>query len=133
MQNNIEFINLLKTKYPNFIFKESDSFSFHPPHTIKYCPLSPNFALQTLHELGHGLLSHKTFKTSLERLKIERKAWNKAQELCRLLDVPYDEAFVEDSLDSYRNWLHKKTTCKKCGLTCYQTPDKKYHCPRCDQ
>ena len=44
----------------------------------------------------------------------------------------WDEDFVQDKLDSYRDWLHAKSKCKQCGLTCYQTEDGKYHCPRCE-
>ena len=51
-----------------------------------------------------------------------------------LLEVfpEWDEDFVQDKLDTYRDWLHAKSRCKKCGLTKYQTEDKKWHCPRCE-
>ena len=46
--------------------------------------------------------------------------------------LEFDDEIIETELDSYREWLDKKSRCKKCGLTCYQAQDGKYHCPRCD-
>lgn len=91
-----------------------------------------NYCLQLLHEAGHALLKHRDFATDLDRVKMECAAWQKAQELCNIYNIEYDEDFAEAELDSYRDWLHQRSTCKTCGLTCYQTPDGKYHCPMCE-
>lgn len=111
----------------------------------------PNFGLLALHELGHALCKHKTFVTDVERIKIESAAWERAKtvyleyrgqafgpeeevldaELAEILPE-WDEEVVQEKLDSYRDWLHARSLCKKCGLTCYQTEDQKYHCPRCE-
>ena len=55
----------------------------------------------------------------------------KDSELAKILPK-WDEDFVQEKLDTYRDWLHAKSKCKKCGLTGYQTKDGKYHCPRCE-
>ena len=47
-------------------------------------------------------------------------------------DILFDEDFIETELDTYRDWLHQRSKCKKCGLTRYQTRDGVYHCPFCD-
>lgn len=111
----------------------------------------PNFALQTLHELGHALCKHKDYKTDVERLKIESAAWERAKtvyldyyiqafsedgevldaELAKILPE-WDDEVVQEHLDTYRDWLHTRSKCKKCGLTRYQTTDGEYHCPRCE-
>ena len=131
-QKNYSFITSVSAVYPQFIIKPSARFSFRAPHTI-YCNLNdPDFTLLFLHELGHALLGHTAFKTDIDRVKMESAAWNKAKSLCKEFDIPYDEDFAEDQLDTYRNWLHSKSLCKKCGLTRYQTPDGKYHCPHCE-
>ena len=52
-------------------------------------------------------------------------------EIARILPK-WNEDFVQEKLDTYRDWLHAKSKCKKCGLTGYQTKDGKYHCPRCE-
>lgn len=99
----------------------------------------PYFALLALHELGHALSGHQSYRTDVERLRIEAEAWQRAKfELSRHqtwqqdFNLTYDEEFAENELDSYRDWLHQKSYCKKCGLTRFQTSDGRYHCPNCD-
>ena len=60
---------------------------------------------------------------------MEVEAWEKARELCGVL---VDEELIESELDTYRDWLHQKSRCPKCGLTRFQTPDGAFHCPKCD-
>ncbi len=132
MENFTKFINLLKTTYPELKFKPGKRFAFRPPKTIIYVEGEKNFKLLVLHELGHALIGEFSFKTDVERLKIETKAWAKAKSLAKTFNIPFNETFAESELDSYRDWLHKKSLCKKCGLTRFQTPDGVYHCPHCE-
>lgn len=88
--------------------------------------------MELLHELGHARLEHDFYTTDIERLRMERAAWEEARRLCDQYAVEYDQEFVEMALDSYRDWLHRRSQCSKCGLTRYQTRDGKYHCPSCD-
>lgn len=132
MENFTNLLNQLKTKFPQFSFKNGKKFAYRPPKTIIIGHYEPKAELLLLHELGHALLGKNTFKTDVERLKIESEAWDKAKSLADDLKIPFDEDFAENKLDSYRNWLHQKSLCKKCHLTRYQTEDGKYHCPHCD-
>ena len=130
-----DFPALLKTlevSYPNIIFKPSHRFRFHPPQTIFYDPKSANAHLLILHELGHALIDKNTYQTDIERLKIESEAWNQAKIIAESLQVTFDNDFAEQNLNSYRDWLHQKSLCKKCHLTRFQTPDGIYHCPHCE-
>ena len=122
----------LKLDFPEFNFKDGPKFLWRPPKTIVFGPAEENDYLLALHELGHALSGHTSFDTDIRRLKIESEAWNKARDLCQKYNIEYDEDFAEAQLDTYRNWLHTKSKCKTCGLTCYQTPNGKYHCPHCD-
>ena len=122
----------IKSDYPNLIFKIGKKFTFRPPKTIIIEPQNPNFDLLLLHELGHATLKHQSFKTDIERLKIESAAWEQAEQLAKTFNIAFDNDFAQNQLDSYRNWLHQKSRCKKCGLTRFQTPDGKYHCPNCN-
>ena len=63
---------------------------------------------------------------------MESEAWDKARELADKYNIKVNEDLVQDELDTYRDWLHARSKCKKCGLTCYQTSDGVYHCPRCE-
>ena len=125
-------LSTLQDSYPDFTFRPGNKFLFHPPKTILFDTSDPNFDSLILHELGHALLNHRTFRTDIERLKMERAAWEKAAEVAHSLSLTINEDLIEEELDSYRNWLHIKSKCKKCGLTRYQTPDGIYHCPKCE-
>ncbi len=135
MQKNIkneELLNRIRISYPKINFKPSQRFLFHPPNTVAYNLTDDNFPILILHELGHALIGINSFETDIERIKIEVSAWEKARELAQKFAVPFDDDFAENNLDSYRNWFHSKSICKKCGQTRYQTPDRQYHCPNCD-
>lgn len=125
-------ITRLREDFPEYSFRSGKKFAFRPPKTIVIGPNEPNDPLLLLHELGHALSKHFSFKTDISRIKMEREAWDKAKELAQKYGVEYDEDFVEQELDTYRNWLDAKSRCPKCSLTRYQTPDGKYHCPRCE-
>ncbi|MBR3328976.1 hypothetical protein IKG29_00385 [Candidatus Saccharibacteria bacterium] len=127
-----EFLNQLKTDYPELKFREGRKFAFRPPKTIVLGPLEPFSELLTLHEVSHALLGHKDFRTDVERLKMESNAWEKAKELAERYNIEVDEDMIQNELDTYRDWLHRKSRCPVCGLTRFQTYDKKYHCPRCE-
>ena len=126
-----DLLSQLRQDYPNFVFKPGKKFAFHPPRTIYFTLDSPSFTISLLHELGHALLGHTTFSTDVERLKMERAAWDQATALAAKYDIFVDPNVIETALDTYRNWLHAKSKCQKCGLTRYQTRDGRYHCPYC--
>ena len=125
-------IEQIKKDYPNLTFKDGKKFSFRPPKTITIGPKEPNMELLLLHELGHATLGHADYKTHIDRLKMESEAWERAKELAQRYNIEYDEDLAQNELDTYRNWLHQKSSCPICGLTRFQTPDSKYHCPRCE-
>ena len=127
-----EFFEKLKGDFPEFRFIEGAKFAFRPPKTIVLGPLEPFSELLALHEVSHAILKHKTFRMDVERLRMESTAWEKARELALQYDIEVNEDLIQDELDTYRDWLHTKSKCKKCGLTRYQTPDGAYHCPRCE-
>lgn len=135
----------LEREYGQFRWRRGKKFMFRALRTIVYEEFSGDgvsveelvqgraeYDLRLLHELGHALLGHRDFGTDLQRLVMERQAWEKAEELCRKYGVAYDEGFMQGELDSYRDWLHVRARCRKCGLTRYQTEDGKYHCPSCE-
>lgn len=128
-----ELVEQLKVDYPDFCFRKGRKFAFRPPKTIIIGPDEEYSPLLLLHEMGHAILGHRSFRTDVGRVKMERAAWEKARELCDKYGVLYDEEIVERELDTYRDWLDQKSRCPSCGLTRFQTPDGEYHCPRCDE
>ena len=130
---NLAFLETLKTYFPNFSFKPGRKFLFRPKKSIFYLEDNENFRLLLLHELSHALLGHFSYETSLERIKIERDAWGKTRSLCKTYGVPFSEEFAETELNSYRDWLHQKTLCKTCGLTCLEINSESLYCPFCQK
>ena len=126
------FLRRLKSDFPEFKFIIGKKFAFRPPKTIVLGPPEPFYELLTLHEVSHAILNHRTYNMDVERLRMESEAWEKACELASRYSIKVDEDLIQDELDTYRDWLHAKSRCKKCGLTCYQTPNGVYHCPRCE-
>ena len=129
---NEKFIQQLRSDFPEFKFIKGNKFAFRPPKTVVLGPPEPFWELLALHEVSHAILKHKTFRMDVERLRMENEAWEKARELALKYGIEISEDSIQDELDTYRDWLHIKSKCKKCGLTCYQTPDGVYHCPRCE-
>lgn len=126
----MEFLEQIKADYPEVKFKQGRKYAFRPPLTVFFAePIQP---LLLLHELGHLLSGHVSFRTEVGRLKMEVGAWEKARELCAKYGVAANEDLIQSELDTYRDWLHQKSRCPRCGLTRFQTPDGKFHCPRCE-
>lgn len=135
------FITQLATDYPDFHFTYGKRFSFRAPKTIVIGPEEGDYTpMLIFHELGHALSGKYCYDLGVERLKIESLAWQegkKAYESClasgNYPDLPsWNEDFVEDNLDTYRNWLHTKSKCPACGLTMYEDSDG-WRCPYCSQ
>ena len=129
---NQAFLQRLKNDYPDLNFREGRKFAFRSPKTIVLGPPEPFSELLALHEVSHALLKHKDFRTDVERLKMETEAWEQARKLAADYAIEVNEDLIQDELDTYRDWLYKKSRCHACGLTRFQTPDGKYHCPRCE-
>lgn len=131
-------VSRLQRDYPEFHFVYGKRFSFRPPKTIVIGPdEGKNTPLLVFHELGHAISGEYSYALSIERLKIESLAWQegkKAYQNYQDLALPaWDDSFVEDNLDTYRNWLHQKSKCPSCGLTRYQDANQKWCCPYCRQ
>lgn len=127
-----KFVNQVIKDFPQFRFIMGEKFKFRPPRTIVVGPDEKNAEMMLLHEVGHALLGHKSYKTDLSRLKMEAAAWEKAKELAVKYGVEFQEEAAQEELDTYREWLHQKSRCPECGLTRFQSSDGTYHCPRCE-
>ena len=128
----------LSKDFSVFRFRQGRKFAFRPPRTVVFEPLTgvdaeyKIYSMRLLHEVGHALSGHRTYRQDLERVKMECEAWRRARSLCERYGVEYDEGVVEQELESYREWLHQKSKCSQCGLTRYQAGNGAYHCPFCE-
>lgn len=92
---------------------------------------TPEGILSMLHESSHALLHHTGYKNDLQLLRLEVDAWRKARELAREFKVPVEESFVDDCLESYREWLYRRSTCVRCGTNSFQDHQGTYSCHIC--
>jgi hypothetical protein len=84
-----------------------------------------------LHELGHARLAHNTFISDMDLLQKEVDAWQEALRLAALYSVDIDPEHIQDCLDSYRDWLFRRSRCPECRGTGVQQSARRYVCVNC--
>lgn len=132
MRSMSSLIHKLKTAFPEIAFVEAEQFSWSPSNrTIFYAPEQPHAPMQLLHELAHALLDHRGYTRDIELIAMETAAWEKAREYAQTYNVRLLEDAIQDHLDTYREWLHNRSTCPHCSANGYQTAERSYECPAC--
>ena len=112
--------------------KKGELFSWnHTACAITYNPDIENAEAYLLHEFSHALLGHKEYAKDIELLKMERAAWDKALIIADTFNVDIGEDLIEESLDTYRDWLHNRSTCPNCSATGIGTSKQLYECVTC--
>ncbi|MCL1929663.1 hypothetical protein FWF93_00835 [Candidatus Saccharibacteria bacterium] len=116
--------------FPEYKFvKGSKSFWLSPKKVIFY----NSDEAELLHEIAHAILKHTDFTTDADLIRKERAAWTKAKELALKYGVAITDAKIEKDLDSYRDWLHFKSTCPDCSQNGVQSVDTlDYRCFACN-
>lgn len=132
MPSMSSLIQKLSTDYPAITFVEAEQFSWSPTsHTVSYSIKEVNATSLLLHEVSHALLDHHEYQKDIQLLSMETAAWEKAKELA----IPYKESISEDTiqdhLDTYRDWMHARSTCPECNATGFQSGKSEYTCPAC--
>ena len=114
----------LQAEHPNFDFVDSDSFYWSPSkQTVHYSIKdldTPNGLCALIHETAHGALGHSSYTYDYELVKMELDAWVKAKEIAKNLSIMIDENHIEDCMDTYRDWLHGRSTCPICSELVYK-------------
>jgi hypothetical protein len=132
MHSTTSLLEKIKSDFKDIHFKQSDTFSWSPAdNTICYDKLAKNQDIMLLHELSHAILSHKKYDRDINLIVMERQAWDKASELAIKYGVEIPEQTIESSLDSYRDWIHARSTCTNCTATGMQVSQNTYSCPSC--
>ncbi len=132
MPSTSSLLNKLKTDFPELTFSSSSAFSWSPTtKTVSYHLEEAHAGAFLLHELSHGILNHQEYKRDIELIAMETAAWEKAKALASTYAVPVHEDTVEDSLDTYREWLHSRSSCPECTATGFQTSKNTYECAAC--
>lgn len=122
----------LNKDFTQITFTESERFAWSPDvQTVFYNPNDENAAELLLHELSHGLLGHHDYQKDIELVAMEAAAWEKALELAKTYGATIDDGVSEKHLDTYRDWMHARSTCPHCEATGYQTKKDTYSCVAC--
>lgn len=128
---------VVMNRYSEFDFREADAFYWSAAdQTVYYDPdrLDTNSGLYTLiHELGHALHGHKTFTSGAQLLKYEVDAWEKAKEVANEFGITIDAEHIETCLDTYRDWLHRRSLCPTCKAVSTEVDENTYRCFNCAQ
>ena len=115
---------------PGVTFIRGENFSWNPEtNSVEY--RTDGTASALLHEFGHALLKHHTYSRDIELIGMERDAWLVARRIALELDIELDEDDIEDHLDTYREWLHARSSCTHCSETGLETAKHIYQCLSC--
>lgn len=132
----MNLINQLIQDYPMLDFFPSNTFCWSPKkQQINYIEhqLGQNQGKWTLlHELGHAVAGHNSYKYDIELLNIETTAWVIAKELAETYSIKINQDHIQNCLDSYRDWLHLRSTCPNCSFLNIQVDPNKYQCINCE-
>ncbi len=131
-----KLIKQLGARYPQLRFVPGTSFYWSPQtQEVFYkddAKLTEVALWSLLHEAGHALLEHQNYQSDLELVIMESEAWQKATELAAECAVtPIDPDHIQDCLDTYRDWLHRRSACPVCGTKSLQASSVLYSCFNC--
>jgi hypothetical protein len=130
-----KIIAKLSSEFPNLRFKAGKEFCWSPETDEIIYNINAsgkNAVWSLLHETGHALLRHTTYKADFELLRLEIAAWEKAIQIADKVSTKIDEEHIQDCLDTYRDWLYKRSICPNCTAKCLQQNDfVHYRCFNC--
>jgi hypothetical protein len=125
----------LQQRFPELRFTAGERFCWSPKtHEIIYDTTRSDepATWSLLHETGHALLNHQSYLADFELLQIEMAAWQRARSLAIDFGITIDEDHIQDCLDTYRDWLYKRSICPQCSTKALQQNDyRHYRCFNC--
>lgn len=138
MRSISSITNQIPLDCPEIIFASGDDFYWESTvNTIHHPPISTKEQLYLLlHEIGHANLGHSNYSSGAELLRMERDAWNYATNQLAAkyeLDIDALSELAEVALDSYRDWLHRRSTCPECGAVGAEGSKDTFNCLVCHQ
>lgn len=133
----LKLLSRLKADFPNINFVEGESFYWSPKdRSVTYAQVSTLPDVSTwslLHEVSHGILEHQDYQSDFELVQLEVAAWQHARNLAKKYGIKIDPEHIQDCLDTYRDWLHRRSACPTCGTVSLQQDSKTYRCINCHE
>lgn len=127
-------VNRIVRSFPGITFAKGDEFYWSSTSkTVFYQHITDEAGIWLLlHEIAHANLGHSSYKFDVELVKHESAAWRHAvNNLASRFETNIDSDFIEDALDTYRLWLHRRSTCPACSQTGIQQNENTYSCLNC--
>lgn len=129
-----ELLEKLKRDYPQFSFVSGRRDHWSPRTKTVIFKLdqdieSLRFGL--LHELAHALLGHSNYESDLELIKLESDAWQLAAKIGSKYGIIISDDHIQNCLDTYRDWLHRRSLCPTCYSHGLQQDANTYRCLNC--
>lgn len=130
-----DLISALSARFPKLSFTAGKQFYWSPETGEIFYQLGAHgqkAEWSLLHETGHAALSHQSYEGDFELLQMELAAWQKARRIGQEVGTTISEEHIQDCLDTYRDWLYKRSVCPSCGTKCLQQDDfAHYNCFNC--
>lgn len=128
-----KILKALKRDLPSVNFTAGNTFRWSPADTtVTYKDTNDAKAhLSLLHEASHALLGHQNYSDDLDLLMMEVEAWERARRLAAEFGITADQEYIQDRLDTYRDWLHQRSTCPRCSTVSLQVSSTDYQCHNC--
>lgn len=128
-----QLLNRLRQDYPELEFVAGTSLCWSPERQqVFYNALSGDKGTWgLLHEIGHARLNHVSYASDMDLLKKEAAAWQEACLLGKWYGSTIDLEYIQDCLDTYRDWLYKRSACPNCRSKGIQQNKTTYLCPNC--
>ena len=130
-----QLLRQLRSDHPNLTFAAGEAFVWSPDNQTVFYNSSaidePTSQWSLLHEVSHGILNHTHYRSDFELIKLEVEAWDYANVLGDKYGVQIDQDHVQDCLDTYRDWLHRRSTCPTCNTVSAQSSTGSYSCLNC--
>lgn len=127
-----ELVTQLSKDYPFLNLIEGDHFRWSPEDTaIVFSSDSPTATWSLLHEVGHMVCGHKDYTSDIGLMVMEVDAWRQARELAKKYNINVDENHIEKCLDSYREWIYRRSSCPVCTQAGLEKQTGLYICINC--
>lgn len=128
-----QLLTRLRNDFPQISFSTGKQFCWSPQTAQVFYKSSADgtAAWSLLHEVGHAVLGHKSYASDFELVQLEMTAWTTAEALAEKYGITIDEDHIQDCLDTYRDWLHRRSTCPTCGIRSLQQSIRSYVCFNC--
>ena len=127
-----QLLATLKKSYLRVNFVQAETFYWSPKDkTVYFAPEKSDAQWSLVHELSHALLDHTSYSSDFELLLLEVAAWEKAEDVAVKLGLKIEKDHIQDCLDTYRDWLHRRSECPTCQMRGLQVSPTTYECTNC--